>query len=244
MNRTIRQTGVAAIAAAAVLAAMPAAAQDARVTVSFDAGGQVPVSGDVHAGGSGRVLTLPTQVSARTYGDVYGTGFYWAAGLGFRVSRLGEVRVQGSYTSNPAEQLQVGTVAGLPLLALFDDYKAFGMDFGYRQYLSSGTVQPFVGGSVGFTRVAAAQAEFSVPAASVVLPNVDFLDDSTVASFGGSAGVLVNVSRNLAFQGGIELRWHGDAGDVDGLAGTGLEAINDETRRWAMPITAGVTVKF
>jgi hypothetical protein len=232
------------MAMATVLAAVPAAAQDPRVTVSFDAGGQVPISGDVHAGGSGRVLTLPTEVSAKSYGDVYGTGFYWAAGVGFRVTSLGEVRVQGSYTANAAERLQVGTVAGLPLFGLFDDYKAFGMDFGYRQYLTSGTVQPFVGGSVGFTRLSAVQAEFSVPAASVVLSDVDFLDDSTVASFGGSAGVLFNVSRNLAFQGGIDFRWHGAAADLDGLAGTGLEAINDETARWAMPITAGVTWKF
>jgi hypothetical protein len=97
---------------------------------------------------------------------------------------------------------------------------------------------------VGFTRLSTVQSEFSVPAAGVVLSDVDFLDSSTVFSFGGSAGVLFNVSRNLAFQGGIDFRWHGDAADLDGLAGTGLEAINDETRRWAMPITAGVTVKF
>ena len=108
----------------------------------------------------------------------------------------------------------------------------------------AGTMQPFVGGSVGFTRLSSVQSEFSVPAAGVVLSDVDFLDSSTVASFGGSAGVLINVSSRLAFQGGVEFRWHGDAEDLDGLAGTGLEPINDEARRWAMPITAGVTVKF
>lgn len=244
MTSTIRQFRIAASALAIVAAATAASAQDSRVVVSFDAGGQVPVSGDVHGAGSGRVLNLPTQVSARSYGDVYGTGFYWAAGLGYRVTTLGEIRVQGSYTSNPAERLQVGTVAGLPLFGLFDDYKAFGMDFGYRQYLTGGTMQPFVGGSVGFTRLSSVQSEFSVPAAGVVLSDVDFLDSSTVASFGGNAGVLINVSSRLAFQGGVEFRWHGDAEDLDGLAGTGLEPINDEARRWAMPITAGVTVKF
>jgi len=239
-----RQFRMAVLALAILAIATAARAQDARVVVSFDAGGQIPVSGDVHDAGSGRVLNLPTQVSARSYRDVYGTGFYWAAGLGYRVTTLGEIRVQGSYTSNPADRLQVGTVAGLPLFGLFDDYKAFGMDFGYRQYLKAGTLQPFVGGSVGFTRLSAVQSEFSVPAASVVLRDVDFLDSSTVASFGGSAGVLINVSSRVAFQGGVELRWHGDAADRDGLAGTGLEPINDETRRWAMPVTAGITLKF
>ena len=33
-------------------------------------------------------------------------------------------------------------------------------------------------------------------------------------------------------------------GDLDGLAGTGLEGINDESRRWSMPITGGITVRF
>jgi uncharacterized protein (TIGR01777 family) len=32
--------------------------------------------------------------------------------------------------------------------------------------------------------------------------------------------------------------------DLDGLAGTGLESINDESRRWSMPITGGITVRF
>jgi hypothetical protein len=36
----------------------------------------------------------------------------------------------------------------------------------------------------------------------------------------------------------------GDANDLDGLAGTGLESINDESRRWSMPITGGITVRF
>ena len=43
--------------------------------------------------------------------------------------------------------------------------------------------------------------------------------------------------------GGVEL-WQGDANDLDGLAGTGLESINDESRRWSIPIIGGITVRF
>jgi len=244
VKKTIRQYLAATVAVAAMTSASTANAQTPAWTVSFDAGNQIPLSGNVHSGGSGSVLNLPTEVAAKTYDDVYGAGFYWAAGLGYRLGSRSEIRVQGSYTSNPAERLQVGTVAGLPLFGLFDDYKAFGMDFGYRQYLTTSAVRPFVGAHVGFVRLEAVQAEFSVPAANVVLPNVNFLDASTVPAFGGSAGVMFDVSKNVAFQGGVDFRWHGDATDLDGLAGTGLEGINDETRRWAMPITAGITVKF
>ena len=152
--------------------------------------------------------------------------------------------MQGSYTANPADSLQVGTVAGLPLFALFDDYKAFGMDFGYRQYVGQGAVRPFIGASGGFVRLEQIQGEFSVPAVGVVLPNVNMYDSSVVPSFGGGGGVQINVSERFAVQGGVEFRWQGDAKDLDGLAGTGLESINDESRRWSMPITGGVTVRF
>ena len=168
----------------------------------------------------------------------------WAAGLGYRIGQTGEIRVQGSYTSNPADRLQVGTVANLPLFALFDDYKAFGMDFGYRQYFGTAMAQPYVGASAGFVRVDAIRSEFSVPDAGVVLPDVNMYDSSVVPSLGFGGGVQVNLSDRFAVQGGVEFKWQGDASDLDGLAGTGLEGINDESRRWSMPITGGITVRF
>jgi hypothetical protein len=212
--------------------------------VSFDLGTQVGLNGDVHGGGSGTVLRLPTQVQARSYQDIYGNGLYWAAGLGYRVGEAGEIRVQGSYTANPADRLQVGTVAGLPLFALFDDYKAFGMDFGYRQYIGTAKARPYVGAGGGFVRVDAIQSEFSVPAAGVVLSSVNMYDTSVVPSVGAGGGVQINLSDRFAVQGGVEFKWQGDATDLDGLAGTGLESINDESRRWSMPITGGITLRF
>jgi hypothetical protein len=219
-------------------------AQSNPWSVSFDLATQVALSGDVHGGGSGTVLNLPTQIEARSYGDIYGNGFHWAAGLGYRVGDAGEVRVQGSYTSNPAERLQVGTVAGLPLFALFDDYSAFGMDVGYRQYFGSAMARPYVGASAGFVWVDKIQSEFSVPDAGVVLPNVDMYDSSLVPSLGFGGGLQINLSDRLAVQGGVDFKWQGDVGDLDGLVGTGLESINDESRRWSMPITGGITVRF
>ena len=128
MNKS-RLSSVSVAFVAAALWAADAGAQTPW-SVSFDLGAQVSVSGDVHGGGSGSVLNLPTQVESRSYGDVYGSGFYWAVGFGYQLGERGEFRVQGSYTNNPAERLQVGNVAGLPLFGLFDDYNAFGMDFG------------------------------------------------------------------------------------------------------------------
>jgi hypothetical protein len=243
MNRVIYVCVPVALMAT-MLSATEAGAQTNSWSVSFDVGTQVAVRGDVHGSGAGRVLGLPTQVESRSYSDVYGDGLYWAAGLGYRLGETGELRVQGSYTSNPAERLQVGSVAGLPLFALFDDYRDFGMNVGYRQYLGSARVRPYVGGSIGFERLEEIKSEFSVPAAGVVLSDVDFYKASVVPSFGIGGGVQISLSDSFAVQGGIDFKWQGDAKDSDGLAGTGLDSINDESRRWSMPLTAGVTVRF
>lgn len=242
--KSITSVSLPVAALAVALSAGDARAQASPWSVSFDLGAQAALSGDVHGGGSGSVLDLPTLVQARSYGDVYGSGFYWAAGLGYRIGDTGEMRVQGSYTDNPADRLQVGTVAGLPLFALFDDYQAFGMDFGYRQYFGTAMARPFVGASGGFVRVSTIQSEFSVPAAGVVLSDVDMYDASVVPSVGAGGGVQINLSDRVAVQGGVEFKWHGDAEDLDGLAGTGLESINDASGRWSMPITGGITVRF
>ena len=242
--KSVMSVSLPVAALVVALSAGDARAQSNPWSVSFDLGTQIALSGNVHGGGSGTVLNLPTQVQARSYGDIYGNGFYWAAGLGYRVGEAGEIRVQGSYTSNPADRLQVGTVANLPLFALFEDYKAFGMDFGFRQYFGTATARPYVGAGGGFVRVDKIQSEFSVPAAGVVLSNVSMYDTSVVPSFGAGGGVQINLSDRFAVQGGLEFRWQGDAKDLDGLAGTGLESINDESRRWSMPITGGITVRF
>jgi hypothetical protein len=247
MEKIMKRITSISLPVAALVVALSAGdvrAQSNPWSVSLDMSGQLPLNGDVHQGGSGTVLGLPTQVQARSYKDVYGNGLNWAAGVGYRVGEAGEIRVHGSYTDNPADRLQVGTVAGLPLFAQFDNYKAFGMDFGYRQYLGSAMARPYVGASGGFVRLAKIDSEFSVPAAGVVLPNVNMYDASLVPSVGASGGVQINLSDRFAVQGGVEFKWQGDATDLDGLAGTGLESINDQSRRWSMPITGGITVRF
>jgi hypothetical protein len=225
---------------------LPAAAQTGRWSVSFDAGSEIAVSGNVHDGGTGTVLALPTTVEARSYGDIYGSPFTWSLGLGYGVSDSGELRVRVSRTATDATKAQVGNVATLPLFAEFDRYNALGMDVGYRQYYGADAarVRPFAGVSAGFVRVDEINGTFTVPAAGVTLADVPMTGSSTVFGFAVSGGVHVPVSANFGIQAGVDFRWQGNLDPVDGLAGTGLEPINDTTRRWAMPITVGAVVKF
>lgn len=234
------------LAAALVAMAVPAAAQSPRWSVAFNVGTDIPLSGNVHDGGTGRVLGLPTTVEARDYNDIYGNPFTWLVDLGFLATGSGEVRARLFRTAANAERVQVGLVTTLPLFAEFDRYEALGMDVGYRQYLSpaSSAVRPYAGASVGFVNIDTINSTFSVPAANVVLSSVPMYDSSTVMTFAASAGVLVPVGTHFAVQGGVDFRWHDDLDPVDGLAGTGLEPINDQSRRWSMPITIGAVVRF
>lgn len=224
--------------------ATPAAAQTTKWAVAFNAGVDLSLAGDVHGGGTGRVLNLPTTVESRSYGDIYGQPFTWSVDFGYMATSRGEARVKFFRTTGGAERIQVGAVAGNPLFAQFDDYTALGVDFGYRQYLMSGTVKPFVGGSVGFVNIDQISGTFTVPAVNVSLPNVPMTGSSTVLTWALASGVTYPVGGNFEVQGGIDFRWHGDLDPIEGLTGTGFESINDETRRWSAPITAGIVYRF
>jgi hypothetical protein len=233
---------------ALLMAAAPALAQTPEKpwSVSFDLGTERALSGDLHGGGSGTVLGLPTQVGARSYNDIYGMGFQWKAGLGYSVSPSGELRAQFAWAKGTAERLAVGTVADFELFGLFDEDRSMSLEVGYRQYLGAADarVRPYVGVSGGVSMVDAIAGEFTVPAASVTLSGVDMYEESTVPVFGASAGFQAKLNNALSFQVGADLRWRGDLSPKDGLAGTGLEPINDESRRWSLPISAGLTIRF
>jgi hypothetical protein len=234
-----------AAGALALATAAPAAAQSQapRFSLTFDLGADLSLTGDVHDGGTGTVLGLATSVGARSYNDVYGTPFTWNLTFGARTGQNTEIRARYFRTTADATEIQVGTVASFALNARFGDYAVNGMDVGVRQYYGT-RIQPYVGASVGFARVDAISGTFSVPAASVVLSNVAMYDDSTVLTFAFQGGVMIPVSRNFGLQAGFDARWLGDLDPIDGLAGTGLEPINDKSRRWSMPITFGAVVRF
>ena len=237
---------VAFALALSALVASPALAQSPskKWSISFDLGADVALSGNVHDGGTGTVLGLPTTVEARTYGDIYGSPFTWAAGLGYRVKPNLEIRGRLFRTAGASETVQVGNVATLPLFADFDDYTAMGFDGGVRAYLGGGGVQPFLGASAGMVMVDTINSTFSVPAASVVLSDVPMSGESNVFTFAVSAGLFIPLGSSFGLQGGVDFRWQDCLEPVDGLAGTGLEPINDKTSRWSMPVTFGVVIRF
>lgn len=200
------------------------------------------IGGTTHLGGSGRVLGLPVLVDGKKWTDTHKRdGLLGAAGVGVGLNNMVEAVGNVEFGRTKAEQLQVGTVATLPLFAQFDDAKYWGLNGGARVFLGSGGVSPYVTGTVGFRRLSAVGGVFTVPVASVTLPQ-PFFEQSTVPTLGADLGVLFGQTRvRFGVQAGV--RWTGSPnGASASFAGSGLENLNDEGSNLSMPV--GVVVRF
>ena len=234
-----------------VLLAMPSAAvaQEegvrGRWSATFTGGASLPAGGEFHEGGRGTVLGLATTVDAKKNSDVFDPGVGWRAGVGYGVSRHVEFFGDFAWKRATSSELSVGNVASLDLRAAFGDYTSYGVDAGMRYHIApDARVNPYVAALAGFRRVDAIPGTFSVPAAGVTLRDTPFFDDSTVPVFGADAGVLFPVTSRISL--GVEagLRYHTDLQDVEGLASTGLENLNDAGRGWSVPVSGVVRFAF
>jgi opacity protein-like surface antigen len=239
------------VAAVLLLSPLAAQAQDDSVkgkfSITLRGGLETTVDGDLHEGGSGTVLGLPTSVDAKTFNDVYGGFETWriGGGIGFGLTDNLELIGNVSYARGTADVLQVGTVAGLALNAEFEDYEDLTVEGGLRLHVpTSGPLDPYVNLVAGVRRVSAIPSTFTVPAASVTLADTPFYDDSNVPVVGGDVGVAFKLNPNVSLGAEAGLRWQGKLTDIEGLRGTGLENLNDVGQRWSVPVSAVLSFRF
>jgi hypothetical protein len=239
---------IAALALA--LAAAPVTAHadgvQGKWSMTFAGGGDFQAGGTVHQGGSGTVLSLPTRVEEKSFGDIYDAGYRVSFGIGYGVAERLEIIGNVNLGKSSAKgAVNVGDVAGLDLLGDFKEYKDLGVEGGLRLHLApDAMVKPYLNLVGGVRRVDAIAPTFSVPAANVVLRDVGFYDDSTVPTFGGDFGLGVGLGANAVIGVQAGLRWSGALKQVEGLAGTGLENLNDEGARLSVPLLGTLTLRF
>jgi hypothetical protein len=256
----MKRTLVAALVLAS-LAPMAAMAQDGP-SFSIIGGYDMSVRGDVHEGAVSPIADLgplnpalagvsaELRIESRSYDDIYGNASSFGVEMNWpmaggevfgqlRTSRSsdGEVQVGGAYV--PA----LNTT--LPVFGRFDGYKSLSLEGGYRHYLSTGKVRPYIAGRLGTTRVDDIAATFSIPDANILLTDVPFFDGGWNLSGGADLGVTWALSDAASLGVEVGARYHGDLdGDDGAIAGLGLASINDTGARTSFPISLRFQMRF
>jgi hypothetical protein len=241
---------IVAVAMLAALGLAPAAQaqpsiMDYRWSFDVGLGWDNSLSGNINSGAIGTLDGQTVVVTPNSYSDVYGTGFHLRFGGGYLIDEISEVRAVFTYQSLSADLTAMGDFGVSTLYGQYDKYKSFGLDVGFRRYFDMNPkVRPYLEGTFGLGFITEIDVVLSAPSANFTGRATDFYDRTAAFALAGNAGVLWQVSDRVGAYGQFGLRWMSGLSQIDDLAGTGLETINDNSSRWTLPIMVGMRVRF
>ena len=156
-----------------------------------------------------------------------------------------EVRATFTLQSLDADLVPMGDIGVSRLYGQYTDYQAFSLDVGLRRYGNfSRTVRGYGEASIGLGFVDKTDITLAAPSANLVQKASDFYDQTAALTLGTNVGVLVQTTPEIGFFAQVGFRWVSGMSEVDDLAGTGLETINDSSSRWTMPFIGGIRFRF
>jgi hypothetical protein len=238
------------MAATALMTGAPGAqaqsgAPEYRWSVDFGLGWDNSISGNINSSGIGRINNQAVVITKNTYEDVYGTGLHFRFGGGYMIDEISELRVGFSLQSLDADLTEMGDIGVSNLYGQYDDYQSFGLDFGYRAYMEITPILRGYGeGIVGLAFVDETDVVLVAPQANLAGNATDFYDRTAAFTLGANAGLLIQAAAQVDVFGQLGLRYVTGMSEVDGLAGTGLETINDKSGRWTLPFVVGIRARF
>ena len=242
---------MAGLAVAVMLGAgTPARAQtsgagESKWSVDVAIGLDNSISGNINSSGVGRIDDQAVVVLKNPYENVYGTGLHFRFGGGYMIDDVSELRATFTLQSLDADLTPLGDIGFSRLYGQYADYQSFGLDVGFRRYVDLvPAVRAYGEGTIGLAFIDETDVVLVAPTANVGGNATDFYDRTAAFTLGGSAGVLVRLSDKVDVYGQLGLRYVTGMSAVDGLAGTGLETINDKSARWTMPFIGGVRLRF
>ena len=214
--------------------------------LDFAVGIDVSVNGNVNSGAIGRLQDQATAILPQPYGTVYGTGIDFRFGAGYALNPLTELRGIFTYQSADADLVRLGDIGPSSLYAQYSDYKTIGLDLGARRYFpfSRKEIRGFAEVTLGIAAIDRINVQLAAPQSNVVFNNTDFFDGTAAFTWGINAGVVFEIAEQVDVTGQLGLRHVGGLAEVDQLAGTGLESINDDSARLTFPIVVGVRFRF
>ncbi len=135
--------------------------------------------------------------------------------------------------------------ARLPLTATFGDMSSISIEAGARYYFGREFMRPFVGASLGAEFVDRINVAFSAPDAGVYIPDLRFIDSSTLFTAGAEAGIAFGDGYNMSGSLSVGVRYvsalKGDNTDMDSY---GLGAITDGGERVVFPVRGSLSLRF
>ena len=223
----------------------PAPAGDYRWSAEFGLGFDNSISGNINSGAVGTLNNQAVVITKNRYEDVYGTGLHLRFGGGYMLNEGTEVRATFTFQSVDADLTRMGDIGASSLYGQYDDYQSFGLDVGLRRYTEVADRFHLYGeGTIGLAFIDETDVMLVAPGANLAGNATDFYDRTAAFTVAGNAGVLFETSERFGVFGQLGLRYVTGMSEVDGLAGTGLEEINDSSARWTLPFLVGVRARF
>ena len=202
------------------------------------------ISGNINSSGIGQINNQVVVVTANSFEDVYGTGLHLRFGGGYALNNATEIRSTFTFQSLDADEVTpLGDIGVSNLYGQYTDYQTFGLDVGLRRYGNfSNTLRGYGEGTIGLGFVDKTDVTLVAPAVNLSGQVNDFYDQTAAFALGFNVGLLVETGGRLGFFGQLGLRWMSGMDEIDDLAGTGLDDINNKSSRWTLPFIAGVRV--
>jgi len=237
--------GIAASAEAQQPAGPAQAPTEHRWSANFGIGWDKGISGNINSGAIGTLNGQTVVILRNKYEDVYGTGLHISFGGGYMYREDDEFRLSFTFQSLDADLVRMGDMGISNLYGQYDDYQSFGMEFGYRHYTRlNSSIRMYGEGNLGIAFVDETDVTLAAPQINFQGTATDFYDRTAAFTLGVNVGVLFPASPQVDGYVQAGVRYVTGMSPVDAFVGTGLEHINDKSGRWAIPITAGIRVRF
>jgi hypothetical protein len=216
-----------------------------RWSAEFGLGWDNGISGNINSSAIGILNNQTVVILKNKYEDVYGTGLHVRFGGGYMFKENSELRVTFSLQSLDADLVPMGDLGVSNLYGQYDDYQSFGIDLGYRRYVPvEGSIRTYAEATFGLAFIDETDVVLTAPGGNFTGTATDFYDKTSAFTLGFNVGVLFGVSSKADVLTQIGLRYVTGMSDVDELAATGLDTINDKSSRWAIPFVSGVRFRF
>lgn len=215
-------------------------------SADFAIGWDNGITGNINASGFGTINNQTVVVTKNSYNDVYGAGLHLRFGGGYLFRPDTEARVTFTFQSLDADFITpMGDIGSSNLYGQYTDYQTFGIDFGLRRYASlRPKLRAYGEGTIGIGFVDKTDVTLVAPGANLVTNPNDFYDQTAAFTFGVNVGLDVQSGTNVGFFGQLGIRYVSGMAEIDDLAGTGLENINDKSARWTLPFVVGIKYRF